>query len=227
MTRMKAALLLVLLLLASPFAARADLTLVSEIESDGQKQEMIMKLKGKDALVNMSEQMSVLLDGKTGDSIMLMHAQKKAMTIPGTSVKAMLAQLQQAQPAAEAAPNTPLKKNGKSETISGYRTQGYDYHQGNIEAEYFLAPDFPDLAATLAQLQSFQQSGTNGLAGGAANIDLSGFPGFPVRTIVKTGGKTITSTVKSVSRDDIPATEFDIPAGYEAASMPLMPGAQP
>ncbi len=223
---MKQSPLLVLLLAASAFA-RADLTMVNEIESDGQKQEMTMKIKGQEALVDMNAQMSVLLDGETGDSVMLMHQQKKAMTIPGASVKAMLEQVKAAQPSASTDPKTALTPNGKSETINGFKTVGYDYAQGGLQAEYYLAPDFPDLAQTLAQLQAFQQSGTNSLAGGAANIDLTTFPGFPIRTIMKTGGKTIVSTVKTINRDDLPASVFEVPADYESASMPQMPNPQP
>lgn len=202
--------------------ARADLTLVNEIKSEGQTQQMVMKLKGKDALVKMNEQMSVLMNGATGDSTVLMHDQKKAMKIPGASLKSMMAQM-----TPQAAGETPgaevpeLKPNGKSETINGFKTEGYTYKQGEIEVEYFLAKDFPDLGETLEQLQTFQESGVNNLAGAAVALDVRSLPGFPVRTVVQSGGKTIVSTVKSVDRTALPADTFQMPAGYETMNLPL------
>ncbi len=219
-------------LLAALSSAHADLTIVNEIESQGQKQEMTMKIKGKDALVQVNDQMSVLLNGATGDSTMLLHQQKKAMIIPGASMQAMLAQMTQAPgtsapPEPSPAPPPVLQPTGKTEAIAGFKTEGYEYTQGNMKAEYFLAKDFPDLAATLAQLQAFQQSGVNRLAGAAAKIDMASFPGFPVRTIVETDGQKVVSTVKSISRDELPSSVFQLPADYQKMDLPLMPKAQP
>lgn len=217
---MKPFLLLGFCLLASS-VAWADLTIVNEIQSEGQTQEMVMKLKGKDALVKLNDQMSVLLDGATGDSTVLMHAQKKGMQIPGANLKKMAAQLAQQQAGGEGKPE--LTPNGKSETIGGYKTEGYTYKQGGFQAEYYLATDFPELSSVLAQLQAFQESGVNDLAGTAAQIDLSTFPGFPMKTVVQSGGKTMTSTVKSVDRQELPAETFQMPAGYEMMNLPMMP----
>jgi len=199
--------------------ARADITLVNEIKSEGQTQVMVMKLKGKDALVKMNEHMSVLMNGATGDSIVLMHDQKKSMKIPGANLKSMLAQMTPQVPGEKPGAEIPkLNPNGKSETINGFKTEGYTYKQGATEVEYFLAKDFPELSDTLGQ---FQESGVNSLAGAAVALDVKTLPGFPVRTVVQSGGKTIVSTVKSVDRAKLPPDTFQMPAGYETMNLSL------
>jgi len=79
---MKKILLLPLILLSS-LCARADVVIEQKIESTAMTGNMIMKIKGERARLDMPKtaagEMSVVMDFKTGDMTVLIHSQKMAM----------------------------------------------------------------------------------------------------------------------------------------------------
>jgi hypothetical protein len=54
--------------------------------------------------------------------------------------------------------------------------------------------------------------------------DFRDFPGLPLKIVVNSGGKEITSTLVSVKQDRIPDTEFSLPADYSEIKMPAILG---
>ena len=85
---------LVAVSLALPWA-RADLTLVQSVEGTSGSNEMTMKLKGDKMRIDVSPQVTTIIDAKTGEMINLMNDQKKVMRISGEKVRATMEMAQQ------------------------------------------------------------------------------------------------------------------------------------
>src|SRR5436190_22642348 len=84
---MKQIALLVLVVLTA--AARADLTIVQNVDTGGGKTtQMTMKIKGDQMRVDPAPEMSIISNGQTGETVTLIHNEKKAMRISGEKLKA-------------------------------------------------------------------------------------------------------------------------------------------
>src|SRR5437879_10134992 len=80
-----------------------------------------------------------------------------------------------------------LTPTGQRETINGYDTQQYTYDGPDFKAIYWIAPNYPNGAAVLAQLQSIKSEFWD-----AANTkmpDFRDFPGLPIQMRIIVGGK--------------------------------------
>lgn len=213
---------LLLACLASVLSARADLTIVTDVQSAGKTAEMVTKFKGNKARIDVSEDISTIVDGDTGDMITLMHTQKKFVRIPGESTRALLeSALKAGGPAGDenAKPPKPVA-TGEKEKISGYDTEKYHLEHGAMKVDYWLAPGFPNYAAILEQMAGFQKSGLGLMARELAAAP-EDFPGFPMRTSAVINGQTIVSTVKTVRFDALSEKEFTPPEDYQALTVPL------
>jgi hypothetical protein len=126
-----------------------------------------------------------------------------------------------------------LTPTGQRETINGYDTEQYTYDGPDFKATYWIAPNYPNGAAVLAQLQSIKSEFWD-----AANTkmpDFRDFPGLPIRMrmIVATenlagehgadasGHPTeIISTITGVSLDSIADNQFTVPADFKETKLP-------
>ncbi|PYJ16764.1 MAG: hypothetical protein DME96_08565 [Verrucomicrobia bacterium] len=134
----------------------------------------------------------------------------------------------------KAAPEKPrLTRTGEKETVNGYETEQYTYDAADFKAIYWIAPNYPNGAAILAQLQSIKSEFWD-----AANTrmpDFRDFPGLPIRTrmIIGKEGQAdkssssssdhateITSTITSVSQEPISDSEFIVPNGFKETKLP-------
>jgi uncharacterized protein DUF4412 len=204
---------------------------------------MTIKIKGDKMRIDASPKMTTIFDGKTGEVINLMHDQKAVIRISPEKLKAVADMLERfkSQKGAEARP--AFKPTGQKEIVNGYDTEQYTYDGPSFEATYWVAPNYPDGAAILAQLQSVKSEFWD-----AANTkmpDFRDFPGLPIRTrIILTKeeqqakpeatpvtGRThhgespshateITSTISSVNQNPISDGEFTVPAGYKEPKLP-------
>ena len=87
---MKAFLLSLALSTGLCVSARADFTIVQKVEGGkAGGNEIIMKLKGDKVRVEATPQMTMIVDGKTGETVTLMNAQKKFLRISGDKAKAI------------------------------------------------------------------------------------------------------------------------------------------
>src|SRR5256885_4581708 len=87
---MKAFLLSLALSAGLCVSARADFTIVQKVEGGkAGGNEIIMKLKGDKVRVEATPQMTMIVDGKTGETVTLMNAQKKFLRISGDKAKAI------------------------------------------------------------------------------------------------------------------------------------------
>ena len=216
---MKATALSLTLLAGLCLPVRADFTIVQKVEGKGAANEMIMKIKGDKVRVEVTPKMTMIVDGKTGDTITLMNAQKKFLRISGDKAKA-IAELASKYGGGNTAEKPKLTATGKKTTINGYEAEEYVGETKLFKASYWIAPSFPDSAAIMKELQAVIPAAWNDLAKGM--MDYRDLPGFPLRTQVKTDDGEITSTVIAVKRDPLSDAEFLVPKDFQEMKIPNM-----
>jgi hypothetical protein len=213
---MKASLLSVALFAGLFVSARADFTIVQKVEGKASTNEITLKLKGDRIRMEATPQMTMIVDGKTGDTITLMNAQKKFLRISGEKAKA-IAELA-AKYSGATGEKPKLTATGKKMTINGYEAEEYVGETKLFKASYWIAPSFPDSATIMKQLQAVIPAAWNDLAKGM--MDYRDLPGFPLRTQVKTDDGEITSTVAAIKRDSLSDAEFTVPKDFQEMKIP-------
>src|SRR5207249_1938065 len=220
---------------------RADLTIVyastvrpaSQTPKDqaadaaGAGTNMTIKIKGDKARIDASQQVTTIFDGKTGEVITLLNDQKSIIRISPDKMKAVTDMLDKFNSKKGASEKPKLMPSGQKETVNGYETERYTYDAPDFKAIYWIAPNYPNGAAILAQLQSIKSEFWD-----AANTrmpDFRDFPGLPIRTRMIIGKEDqadksspsaadhateITSTITSVNQDPISDSEFTVPGGF-------------
>lgn len=213
---MKAFVLSLVLVLGFSVGAHADFTIVQKVEGKGQVNEITLKLKGDRVRMEATPEMTMIVDGKTGDTITLMNKQKKFLRISGDKAKAI------AEMAAKYGGTTAEKPKfiatGKKMTINGYEAEEYVGETAKYTASYWIAPKFPESAAILKQLQAAVPAAWNDLVKGM--LDYRDLPGFPLRTQLKMDGDEITSTVSVVKQDNLSEAEFSAPKDFQEMKIP-------
>jgi hypothetical protein len=226
---------------------RADLTIVYSTTvqpaSQGQKAQatpnaiaaatnMTIRIKGDRARIDASSRITVIFDGRTGELINLLNDQKTVVRISPDKMRAIADMLNKFNK--QAGSEKPrLTPTGQRETINGYDTEQYTYDGPDFKATYWIAPNYPNGAAVLTQLQSIKSEFWD-----AANTkmpDFRDFPGLPMRMrmIVATenlaGGHgadasghptEIISTITGVSLDSIADNQFTVPADFKETKLP-------
>src|SRR3984893_235564 len=232
---------------------RADLTVVYsttvEPASHGQKSQatpgtvaaatnMTIKVKGDKARIDASPQVTAIFDGTTGELINLLNDQKTIVRISPDKMRAIADMLNQFSSNKAGSDKPRLTSTGQKEMINGYDTEQYTYDGPDFKATYWIAPNYPNGAAVLAQLQSIKSELWD-----AANTnmpDFRDFPGLPIRIRMTVGKNNpadehgakenqagghgasasghpieITSTLTGVSLDSIADSEFTVPANFK------------
>ena len=235
-------------------SVRADLTIVYstmvEPASQAQKAQatpggivtganMTIRIKGDKARIDASPQMTAIFDGRTGELINLLNDQKTLIRFSPDKMRAIAGMLKTFNNNKPGADKPRLTPTGRKETINGYDTEQYTYDGPDFKATYWIAPNYPNGAAVLAQLQSIKSELWD-----AANTkmpDFRDFPGLPIRMRMIVGKQNhadehgashehgaspsghpaeITSTVTGVSLDSIADSQFTVPPGFKETSLP-------
>ncbi len=225
---MKTAAYSVVLTISFLLSARADLTIVQKVERAGSAANVTIKLKSDKVRVEASPQVTTILDGKTGEVTNLMNDQKTVVRISADKVKAVANMIQKPNAKKEDAAKVKLTPTGQKETVNGYQTEQYTYDGPDFKATYWIASNYPDGAAILAQLQSVRSEFWNAANPGVP--DYRDFPGLPIRTrmTTKQGQATkagesaaeITSTIISVNQNPISDNEFTVPSDFKETKLP-------
>jgi len=205
-------------LLTVTTSLQADLTLIQKVDVAGTAGEMTMKFKADKVRIDPAPQLSIITDSKTGDTVTLMHGEKKAMRISGDKMKAaaeMVKKFSAATPGEQKAKLTPL---GRKETVNGMPTEVFTADTSIGKATYYIAMNYPDGPAIIQEMKAAQPSvfaspGTN-------TPDFRDLPGVPVKIEMDTARGHVVMTLISAKRDPIPNSVFDIPANYTDMKMP-------
>ena len=203
------------ILTAFTLAARADFTVIQKIEGKGETRELTLKIKGDKIRLEATPQMTMIMDGKTGDTITLMNTQKKIVRISGDKAKA-IAELATKYGGTSAKPK--VVATGKKMEVNGYEAEEYVAESKQFKARYWIAPTFPNAEAVLKQLQAIVPAAWNDLAKGM--IDYRDLPGLPIRTEMTIGDDQITSTLVAVKTDLLNDAEFFPPKDFQEMKIP-------
>jgi hypothetical protein len=213
---MKAFVLSLALIAGAAASAEADFTIVQKLEGKAAANQITLKLKDDKVRMEATPQMTMIVDGRTGDTITLMNAQKKFLRISGDKAKA-IAELA-TKYAGTTAEKPKLVATGKKMTINGYEAEEYVGETKLFKASYWIASSFPDSAAIMKQLQAVIPAAWNDLAKGM--MDYRDLPGFPLRTQIKTDDGEIISTVTAINRDPLNEAEFSVPKDFQEMKIP-------
>lgn len=202
-------------------STRADLTLVQKVEGAGQgATEMTIKIKGDKARIDASSKLTTIIDSKTGEIANLMNDRKTVMRISAEKMRAAAEMIGKFNANATSASKGKLTPTGKSEKIAGYDVEEYVYDTPNFKATYWIAPNYPDGAAILKELQSLSSDlwQTNNFR----LPDYRDFPGLPVKTVVSAGDSNVTTTLVSVSKAPLDDAQFAVPKDFKEIKVPEM-----
>ena len=208
-------------LFAFLYSARADLTIVQKVEGTGPPTEMTIKIKGDKARMDNTPQMTILFDGKSGEVVTLMRDQKAVVRMSAETVRAAAEMAKKYAGQKDSPTEKPrLNRTGKTVSINGYKVEEYTCETPLFKASYWIAPNYPNGAAILKELQVFKQEIWN--AGAGKMPDYRDFPGLPVKTVMSLNGMAVTSVITSVSQNPISDAEFAVPPDYKEIKMPDM-----
>lgn len=198
-------------------SAHADFTVVQKVDGLGQQSGNItVKVKDGKARADVAPQISNLIDGETGETITLMHAQKNFIKISAEQTKALMEQMQKLQGATT--PSKPVP-TGKKENVEQWPAEIFTWSSGNLSARFWVAKGFPKYAELQAALDKVQTAGVATLAK-SMMPNSADFQGMVVKTEMKLGQKTITSTIISVTEAPLDAREFVVPPDYKELAAP-------
>src|SRR6266513_584803 len=162
---MRSALSSLFALLLAAHAVRADVTIVQKIEGLGNPSEMTIKIKGDKVRIDVSPQVTTIFDGKTGEMINLMKDEKIVVHLSADKMKAAAEMIKKFSSQKESGEEPRLIATGQKETISGYETGQFVCDGPDFKATYWIAPNYPNGAAILKELQSVKLDAWN-----AANV---------------------------------------------------------
>jgi hypothetical protein len=194
---------------------------------------MTIKVKGDKARIDVSPQVTAIFDGRTGELINLLNDQKTIVRISPDKMRAIENMLNKFSSNKANSDKPRLTPTGQREMINGYDTEQYSYEGPDFRATYWIAPNYPNGAAVLAQLQSIKSEFWD-----AANTkmpDFRDFPGLPIRMrmivgkVNPAGGHggsapdhptEITSNITGVSLDSVSDSQFTVPANFKETKLP-------
>ena len=205
-----------LLLVAISLNARADFTIVQKVEGKGEAKEIILKIKGDKIRMEVSPQMTLIVEGRTGDMLTLMNAQKKIIRISGEKSKA-IAEMS-AKYSGTTNEKTKIVATGKKMTINGYEAEEYIAESTKFKAHYWIAPNFPNSVEIMKQFQTIIPAAWSEFAKGM--MDYRELPGFPLRTQINLGDGEVTTTLVAVKTDALSEAEFVAPKDFTEMKMP-------
>jgi hypothetical protein len=215
---MKAAAFSLVFTIALVVTAHADLTIVQRTEGAGPTADMTLKVKGDMSRLEVTPELSMIFNGKTGETIQLMKDQKTVVRISAEKMKAAAEMVSKFNGQPSPGATAKLSPTGKKETINGYATEEYISETGMSKASYWIAPKFPDGAAILKQLRAMKSGILDSSNSGVP--DYTELPGVPIRTVLTMGGNRYTTTILSVKQEPLSDTEFVVPKDFQEVKAP-------
>jgi hypothetical protein len=207
------------LMIATAFA-RADVVVEQKIESAFMNGNMIMKVKGDQARMDMPKgpagDITVLVDTKSGQMTTLMHGQKMAMKLNIADAKKQAEAAQKLSGLDPAKIEKP-KATGVKEKVGDWETEVYEFDGGGTKGKMWVAKDFKNYKTITEQMAKLSAA-----TGGGSGFDPSKFDlgGMTVKTEMTTPAGKMTMTLVKVSEDTVADSEFKAPEGYQEMKLP-------
>lgn len=201
-------------------AGKCDVTLSQKVDGGPQHGEIVMRVKGDRLRIDLpgaqAGPMSTILDTANGDTITLIHQKKFAITRTGAQIKqAEEAKIRQSggDPSKPAEPPKPVA-TGLTERVGEYDAEVYKMTVDGFEDTLWIVKDFPDFAAIKADLERVNRRSA-GAINRAGTLDVTTLPGMVVKRQKERRGQKLTITLKSVSREPIDKSVFELPDDYK------------
>jgi hypothetical protein len=197
----------------SAFTARGDYIIKQQVETMGRVQPVVLKIKDTKARLD-TEQTSTIINSNTGETTMLIHAQKVFLKIAADQLKAQSEAVKSLMGTKGNETEIDLKPTGKKETINGYETEEYVTNLNGTDMSFFISKSFPDYRKVIDAVDIVQKGPGMDIFRAMA-ISPSKYPGMPMRTEAKFLGQKVVITLESVQQADLTDTDFAIPADYK------------
>jgi hypothetical protein len=210
--------LLGLSLLLAPLAARADLTITQQVEGAGGNTTMTIQLKEDHMRADLTAQISMLLDLKTGETLFLQHDAKTFSRLTAEQSEAMQKKFKDAIPPGEG----KLEATTQKRVIGGYPTQLYVWSIGAMKLRFWVARDLPNAKVLEERLDRLQAAGP--FASVAALMPPPGsLPGVRLSTEMEVGPQKVTTTITGLNQDPLDDKLFAVPADYKEVPFAIEP----
>ena len=211
-------------LILAAAVARADIIIEQKMESAIINGNVIMKVKGDNARMDMPSPLggnvTTLMNFKSGDMVTLMHQQKMAMKMNLSDVKKQQEAGQKALGVDPSKIEKP-KPTGEKEKVGEYDTDIFQMDQGSLKARLWIAKDFPNAQSIKDQMMKLNSA----MGGGGIDPSKIDVPGMVVKSEVSTPVGKMTITLVKAKEETVDDKEFVKPEGYQEMQMPKMPGA--
>jgi hypothetical protein len=211
------------LFLVSATLAHADLVIEQKMESSFMNGNMVMKVKGDRARMDVPSpvgQTTVLMDMKSGQMTTLVHAQKMAMKMDMSQAKAA-AEAQQKATGVDFTKLAP-KATGDKEKVGEWDCEIYSMDMGNgMSSKMWVAKSYPNYKSIMEQMNKINSAASAGMGMDPSKFDLGG---MTVKTEVTTPLGKVVSTLVSAKEQAVDDSEFTVPAGYNEMKMPNLGG---
>ena len=230
-----------------------DLTVVSNVTTNGQpggtqtsyiSSDHIRhsESKGNDMIIDLKNATMTNIDGKKKTYYVMtkqdMETMQAAMAARMNDPKMKQAMAMMQGMSSSVASSTEVKKTGVTRKVAGYACEEWLITMGGmLSMTECVTNDFKYPVQSWAALADFQESmrksmsfGPSAKSGADYAEKMKAIKGFPVATssivdvgVVKT---TTTSEVTEVSRSAIPASTWDVPAGFTRVENPMLKALQ-
>lgn len=218
---MKKSLLLLAVSLLSIHSAVADWVIVQKATTDGQAQEIAIKIKGDKTRMDVADQVTIIANNATADITMLMHAQKMMMKMDAASIKAAMAMASGSLGGNAGEPAAKPEATGQKEKVGVYDCEIYTWKGQLGTGKFWVAKDFAGYKELNESQDKLMQAMGNPAA--ALTPKASDFPGMVIKSEVQMMGKTSVSELVSAKEEAVEDTVFTLPTGYQEMKMPAMP----
>jgi hypothetical protein len=214
---------------AFALSARADLTLVQEIEdftggANGTKDQVTLYVSGQRLRLDKGQMMSSIILGDKKVTYSILHETRQYVQMPHELFKGLGQALGAAAgAAAQAGEAFSVEPTDKQETLGGRPCRLVKVRDPlGALTELWVTRDAAELDALLVEFKSLMDFGLP-TAGGVLEKHPE-LKGIPMRVTEFSGANVARrSTVKSFDRAKIAASIFEIPSGYEEIKMPALP----
>lgn len=218
---MKKSLLLLVSSLCAFQVSFADWVVVQKTTTDGQVQEVNIKIKGDMTRMDVGDQMSMIADGAAANMVMLMHAQKVIMKMDAEALKGMMAMASGALGGTSDKPAAKPVATGQKEKVGEYDCEIFTWSGQIGSGKFWVAKDFPGYEELNAAQDKMMKAMGNPAA--ALSPQASDFPGMVIKTDMQVMGKSSISELVSAKQEPVDAAAFALPEGYQEMKMPAMP----
>jgi hypothetical protein len=197
------------------FTAKSDYLIKQQVETMGHVQQVVLKIKDAKARLD-TDQTSTIIDSNSGETTMLIHAQKVFLKIAPEQLKAQSEAVKSLMGTKGDATPSPieLKPTGRKQPINGYDTEEYVTNVNGADMSIFISKDFPDYRKVVEAVNIVQKGPGMDIFRTMA-ISPAEYPGMPIRTEAKFLGQKVVITLESVQQTDLRDADFLVPPDYK------------